>query len=390
MKVLILSPSYPRYEEDTRVPFVRAYAKEIAKHCEVTVITSSAPETKEFSQIMDNVKIHRFRYFFPQRMQRLSYTNSGGILESYRKSILAKIQMPLFLLAFFFKSLKYSRDAEIIHAQWMPAGLVGIFLKWIYKKPLICEVRGAERSMPRYLARFIAKRIDVFIAWTPELQDFLHSLGRNSRIEDIKGMIDFEKLELVGDVTGFKKEFGLENKKVITFLGRLVYMKNPLGFVRAVPYVIEKRKDVRFLIIGDGELREDVKKLVDELSVNEFVIMTRARSDVNTVLRATDIFVGLSPICHTYSATIMEAMYLGVPCILDTPKYTKESFIDKEYAYLVRNDEPKELADAILDLLDDNILHQKLSKNGQIFVKKLGFEKEVIVKKSLELYKRMV
>jgi len=393
MKILILSSSYPRHEKDTKVPFVRAFVKEITPYCDVTIVSSTAPDTTEFYQVMDNAKIYRFVYFFPQRKQMLSYTASGGILESYRKSMLTKLQMPLFLIAFFFKALRHAREADIIHAQWMPAGLIGIFLKKIYKKPIICEVRGAERSMPKWLAKYIAKRIDVFVAWTPELQDFLHSLGRKDGIEDIKGMIDFEKLDDIPskeEMNKFRKDFGLENKKVITFLGRLVDMKNPLGFVLAIPYVIKKRKDVRFLIVGDGELREDVKKLIKELKVEEYAIMTGARDDINTVLRCTDIFVGLSPICHTYSATIMEAMYLGVPCILDTPKYTRENFIHEKYAYLVPNDAPEALGEAVLDLLNNKCLYTLLSKNAPAFVKRLGFVKETIVRKTLELYRRMI
>src|SRR3989338_2381257 len=93
MKILVLSPSYPRHEKDSRVPFVRASFKEIAKTEDVTVITSSAPETKKFSQIMDNVEIHRFRYFFPQKLQDLTYTGSGGMLESYKKSRMAFIRV---------------------------------------------------------------------------------------------------------------------------------------------------------------------------------------------------------------------------------------------------------------------------------------------------------
>lgn len=389
LKVLILSPSYPRFENDTRVPFVRAFVKEITPYCDVTVVASSAPDTKEFFHVMDNAKIYRYKYFFPQSKQILSYTVSGGILESFRKSFLAKIQIPFFLLGMFFKSLKHAKNCDVIHAQWMPAGFVGIFLKWIFRKPLICEVRGAERSLPKFFAKWIVKRIDVFIAWTPELRDFLFSLGRKDGIEDIKGMIDFEKLKDNTDTSGFKKEFGLDDKKVILFFGRLVYMKNPLGFIRAVPFVVEKRKDVRFLMVGSGELEQDAKKLIDELNVKDYVIMTGARSDINVVLRSVDMFVGLSPICHTYSATIMEAMSLGVPCILDTPAYTRESFTHEKYAYLVDNDNPKTIAEAILKLLDDKELHRKLSENGPKFVKELGFEKETIVRKTLDLYRRM-
>ena len=392
IKVLVLSPSYPRSETDTRVPFVRAFVKEITPFCNVTIVASSAPDTKEFFQVMDNAKIYRYRYFFPQSKQMLSYTGSGGILESFKTSFIAKVQIPFFLLGMFFKSLKYAKNCDVIHAQWMPAGFVGILLKWIFRKPLICEVRGAERSLPKWFAKWIARRIDVFVAWTPELRDFLYSLGRKEGIEDIKGMIDFEKLKEndAKGVSKFRKGFNLDGKKVILFFGRLVYMKNPLGFIRAVPYVVRKRKDVKFLMVGAGELESESRKLIEGLNVKDFVVMTGARSDINVVLHSVDMFVGLSPICHTYSATIMEAMSLGVPCILDTPPYTRESFIDGKYALLVENDNPEKLADAILKLIDDIELRKKLSENGLRFVKELGFEKEEIVRKTLELYERVV
>lgn len=393
MKVLLLSPSYPRTETDTRVPFVRAFVKELVKEkgIKVTIITSSAPDTKDFFQIMDNAKIYRFNYFLPQRLQNLSYTKSSGILESYRSSFLAKIQVPFFLLSFFLKARKHAKDCDIVDAQWLLSGLIGIWLKKLYKKPIVCVVRGADlRSMPTWLRKYIIKRIDTFISWTPELTNLLKSLGRTKDVFDIKQMIDFEKLDSNKGVKEFKKEFHLDNKFVVTFLGRLCYMKNPLGFIKAIPYVIEKDKDVIFMMVGDGELMEEAKSLIKKQGIENYVYLTGARSDVNALLKNTSVFVGLSPICHTFSATIMESMYLGVPCILDQPIYTKEYFTHKRYAYLVPNNNPKALAEAILLLKKDKKLYNTLSRNGPGFVKNIGFEKKKIISGTIGLYKRMI
>jgi glycosyltransferase involved in cell wall biosynthesis len=390
LRILVLSPSYPRHEKDSRVPFVRSFVKEIAKNNIVTVITSSATETKKNYQVMDNVKVHRFNYFFPQKLQKLSYTESGGILESYKKSFLAKIQMPFFLLSFFLKAKKHAKDCDIIDAEWLLSALIAIPLKILYKKPIVCTVRGAGlRSMPTFLRRYITRRTDIFISWTPELTALLNSLGRKKGIVDIKQMIDFDKLKKKSNIQKFKKELNLKNEKIITFLGRMVHMKNPIGFIKSIPYVIKKRKDIKFLMVGDGELKQEAEKLIKKLKIEKYILLTGNRSDVNNVLRATDIFVALSPICHTYSATIMEAMFLGTPTILDTPKYTKENFTHKKYAYLVPNNNPEALADAILTLLKDKKLYSKLSSNAPKFVKKLGFEKKVIIEKTLNLYKKL-
>src|SRR3989338_4833230 len=146
MNVLILSPSYPRTETDMRVGFVRAFVKELVKEkgIDVAIVTSSAPDTKEHFQEMDGAKICRFNYFFPQKLQNLTYTGSSGFLESYKSSLLAKLQVPFFLLSFFLKARKFAKDCDIIDAEWLLSGLIAVPLKWLYKKPIVCVVRGAD------------------------------------------------------------------------------------------------------------------------------------------------------------------------------------------------------------------------------------------------------
>lgn len=392
MNILLLSPSYPRSESDSRVPFVRAFVKEIAKEpgINLSIIASSAPDSSPNEQVLDSVPIHRFDYFFPRKLQKLTYTYSGGMLESFRSSAMAKIQAPLFLLSFFLKAVKYAKKCDIIHAQWTLAGIIAVLLKKLYKKPIICEVRGADvRSMPKFLNRFVLRHCDAVVSWTPELTALLHALGRNQDIYNIKGMIDFEKLETADGVKEFQDEFALRDKFVVTFLGRLVPMKNPLGFISAIPHAINREKGIIFLMVGDGELRQQAEDLAKSLGVEKHIIFTGNRSDVNAVLRNSSLFIGLSPICHTYSATIMEAMFLGVPVILDQPPYTKENFIHKKYAYLVPDNDPKALGDAIIELKNSPSMRETLSKNGPAFVRQLGFEKKKIVQQTVELYKKV-
>src|SRR3989338_1228092 len=120
MKILVLTPTYSRYEGDGRAPFVRAHSREMARRGhQVTVIASAPPDFRQRMHVLDNVPIYRFRYFFPQRMQKLSYTASGGMPESWRKSWLAKIQLPLFILSFFLRALPFAWKTDVIHAQWV-------------------------------------------------------------------------------------------------------------------------------------------------------------------------------------------------------------------------------------------------------------------------------
>ncbi len=107
MKICILATSYPRTKDDYWVPFTHSWARELAKKEDVMVVASAGPNTKEF-EIRDNVKIYRFNYFYPRRLQALTYT--GGMGESFKKSILAKLQAPFFIISFMLKSLKMAKN----------------------------------------------------------------------------------------------------------------------------------------------------------------------------------------------------------------------------------------------------------------------------------------
>ena len=90
MKICFLSPSYPKTPDDTRVGFIQPYAEALAKTNEVIVITSTGPktDTKNKFEVRNGVKIYRFDYFWPRRLQDLTHTNSGGMSESYKGGFL--------------------------------------------------------------------------------------------------------------------------------------------------------------------------------------------------------------------------------------------------------------------------------------------------------------
>ena len=63
-------------------------------------------------------------------------------------------------------------------------------------------------------------------------------------------------------------------KKVISFIGRLDPFKDPLTFIKSIPQVLKKRKDVKFVIVGFGVLETECKDLIKKLNIGQHVIMT--------------------------------------------------------------------------------------------------------------------
>src|SRR3989344_4202667 len=224
----------------------------------------------------------------------------------------------------------------------------------------------------------------------PFMCSFMLNTLKYGRKCDIKHCYDYDKFDKKDDTSSFKKEFNLKNEKIVTFLGRMDNFKDPITFVKSIPYVLKKIKDIKFFIVGYGFLLEDVKKLVKKLKLEKSVIITGPRKDVNIILESSDIFVNLSPDENYFSVAIQESMAKKTPCLLTNAGQTEKTFTHKENVYLVNPKSPEETADAIIKLLTNKKLCKKLGENGIKLLKKHRYTKDDIINELNSLYKKLV
>jgi len=123
----MLSSSFPRYRGHHRAPFIFELARSIvAKGFNVDVLAPYHQDSKKF-EIWDGVKIHRFQYMIPKEGQIL--TSGEGMPPNLRKSWIARLQIPIFMIFFFLKGLVLVKKSHVIHANWVLAGLIAIMAK---------------------------------------------------------------------------------------------------------------------------------------------------------------------------------------------------------------------------------------------------------------------
>lgn len=134
----------------------------------------------------------------------------------------------------------------------------------------------------------------------------------------INNAIDIDKFTYNLEIRNKKRsELGLENKFIIGNVGRLRLQKNQSYLLRLFSkFLKEKNYDNRYhlLLIGDGELKGDLRKLSDELNINNFVTFLGTRSDVNELLQAMDVFV-LPSLYEGLPVIGIEAQASGLPCL---------------------------------------------------------------------------
>jgi glycosyltransferase involved in cell wall biosynthesis len=134
---------------------------------------------------------------------------------------------------------------------------------------------------------------------------------------------------------------------LLLFVGRLHKVKAPEIFVRALARI----PDVRAMIIGDGPLRDDVARLVDELGVRSRVSIVAYRTSWWGLLAHATALVSTSRF-EGHPNVVLEAMAAGCPLIAtDIPAHRE--LLDEDSALLVPRDDPSAVSDAIVRTLAD-------------------------------------
>lgn len=170
-----------------------------------------------------------------------------------------------------------------------------------------------------------------------------------------------------------------KNKLRIVAAGRLVPLKCFETLVKAVAKIVEQgQHDLLVLIIGDGEERPRLEKLIAELRVESYVKLLGLRDDVIELMREADIFV-IPSSYEGLSIAMIEAMACGLPIIGSNAPGLRECINHGQNGLLFQVKDHNALAECIVRLANDNGLRASLSHGAQnSFVKEYDMRKNII------------
>jgi len=384
LRVCMLVPKFSRNktEEDN----IRAIASKLTDFIDVLVIAPHDIETKDF-EIIDDIKVYRFNYFLPKGLHKLAYKD--GIILNIKKNLLAKIQIPFFIISSFLKLNKLSKKYDLVNAQWLIMGAIALLSRKFTKKPVIVTLRHSGLlHYPEFFKSYVLKNSDAVIALTSEL--FEKASKYSKKVFYIPGLVDETKFENK-DIKNIRKEFKIKKEKIVTYLARLDPYYEPLVFVDAINIFLKKNKfSIKFFIVGDGPLLKEVKEKVNRLGLNDKVIITGWRNDSHKFLMLSDVFVTLTSNENLWSRTIIEATFANAACILTKAGSTETLFKHKENCFLIDINNSTQLAEGITFLLKNKKLSNQIAKNAKKLIYEQGFSNNDILNKTFNLYKSIL
>jgi len=148
----------------------------------------------------------------------------------------------------------------------------------------------------------------------------------------------------------------------LLYVGRLAPLKDHATLLQAVALTRAQQPDVQLWIVGDGPLEFSLRKLTDELGLNECVTFFGEQADVSPFLLAADLFVS-SSVTEGLPVSLLEAMSVGLPAVVTDVGGMGEIARLSGAVTLVPSSDPKSMAKAFCDAIAGK---QKLSEQGQL------------------------
>lgn len=175
----------------------------------------------------------------------------------------------------------------------------------------------------------------------------------------IKNGIDLGKFNPDRQFRDIRSELGLQQDAIVVgYIARITAQKDPFTFLRALAK-IPADLNVQFLIVGDGDCKQAMLQLADELGITSRIVFENFREDLPDILHAIDIFC-LPSLWEGLSLALLEAMAMRKAVIATAIDGTMEVITDKKNGLLFPVGNADQLGDALLLLINNKTLRDSL------------------------------
>lgn len=218
-------------------------------------------------------------------------------------------------------------------------------------------------------------------------RSFSRIMHRNSiRIPNAINTDRFKNIQI--NIMEKKKSFGIPpGSTLIGSVGRLADQKGYVYLLEAAAKLLMEKPELYFILIGDGPLAEEHKILAHTLGIDQNVIFTGGRTDIEELLACFDLFVS-SSLWEGLPTVLLEAMAAGVPIIATDIPGTNELIENNYNGLLVEPYNPESLKSGIINLLNSQELRQQFSLNASATLK--DYEMPAIARKYEDLYLALI
>jgi len=314
----------------------------------------------------------------------LIYGEKGPLPEpnvpTFRVKFLVRRISPLYDVLAFFKILKILRKIKpfIVHTHSSKAGIIGRWAAYFARVPVIIHTfhgfgfndwqKPLVKNFFVFLEKITAKITTHLFGVSRENVKKAVNLDicKNEKISVIHSGIDVKKFENTISKEQAKLNFGIPSEiSVVGMVACFKEQKAPLDFIEIGRRLKEKIKGIKFILVGDGALRNAIEEKIYEYKLSNDFILTGWRRDIEKVLPAFGVNV-LTSLWEGLPRVILEAGVLLIPQVVSDVDGNREIIEDGVNGFLVKPHDIDAFVEKIIYCLENpdvmRIFTRKLRK----------------------------
>jgi glycogen synthase len=388
VRVLILSWEYPPLIEGGLARHVRKLAEAlVARGVDVQVLTRGHEESPP-EEAVAGVVIHRVRE--PERPRELGEFVTW--VEHMNADMLAAGV-----------ELGDRFDFEVVHGHDWLVAVAGDHLARRFRAPFVTTIHATEygrhqgwvdqhpQSHIHGVERWMANRADRVITCSAYMRDHVADIYalEEERIAVVPNGIDPSELVPVDDLDRLRASFAAPHERLVLLVGRLVYEKGFQLALEALPGLIERLGDVRFLVAGSGTHEAELRKQADELGLSAHGTFLGWIGDdvLHSLYRIADLTV-VPSIYEPFGLVALEAMASDCPCLVADTGGLREVVPNEDVGLRFRSRDPASLGAMAERVLTDPALRERLVAEASEHV--LSFDWSDVARQVDGLYAEVV
>jgi len=365
-KLLVLTSTFPRWQDDTEPPFVYELSRRLGKEFDVRVLTPRV-QGSAAHEVIEGIEVQRYPYFFARWE---SLTGEGGILAKIHANrwFLLLVPFLLFGLALAIRRECRVRKPDVVHAHWLiPQGMLAA-LTLPHDVPLVCTAHGSDvhalrGSLWNSIRKFVVRRSAATVGVSTALMASIASATSHPNVYSIPMGIDA--------VSRFSiDETRHRSRCELLFVGRLVEGKGLHLLLSSMPQLIMAVPDITLRVIGSGPEEQKLRASSSSLGLSQRVTFMGAvkNSHLASFYHQATMLVapytgeeGLGLVC-------VEALACGCPVVVADLPAVHDIVKHGETGLLFNKGDHDHMLLQILHLLANPEMRIQLSQHGRSHV----------------------
>ena len=270
------------------------------------------------------------------------------------------------------KQLHIQNHYDVIYCQQPVGGMMGRLLGKKFKIPTIYTAHGfhffkgcsiVNKLIYKPVEKWLSKYTDVLITINNEDYENAKKM-KAKKVFKINGIgMEFNKYAPLTETREeIRKSVGLkDNEFVIVTVAEFIKRKNYDTMLKSIKELKDRGIKVKYLICGRGKEEENIKKLVNQLNIEDEVKLLGYRKDINRILSCADVFY-LASFQEGLTLSVIEAMSFGLPCVVSNIRGNRDLIVEDKGGFVAEPKDYQGFATKLEQLLTNKDLRDEMGK----------------------------